>query len=63
MTVVLPAAYSVEQPDIYTQIGDFWMAEPVIEGRDSYRIRDEINLPVNKPNVQKILDRKENINR
>lgn len=44
-----------EQSDIYTQVGDFWMAEPVIEGRDSYRIRDEINLPVNKPNVQNIL--------
>jgi len=44
-----------EQSDIYTQIGTFQLAEPMIERRDSYRIRDEINLPVNKPNVQMIL--------
>lgn len=44
-----------EQTDVYTQTGSFQLAEPVIERRDSYRIRDEINLTVNKPNVQNIL--------
>ena len=33
----------------------FVMAEPVIERRDSCRIRDEIQLPANKPNVETIL--------
>lgn len=42
-------------PDIHVQTGSFLAAEPLIERRDSYRIRDEINLPVNKPNVQNIL--------
>lgn len=44
-----------EQPGVYVQTGNFHLAEPVIERRDSYRIRDEINLTVNKPNVQNIL--------
>lgn len=44
-----------EQPEVYVQTGSFQLAEPVIERRDSYRIRDEINLPINKPNVHKIL--------
>ncbi len=44
-----------EQPDIHTKTGNFTMAEPVIDRRDSYRIRDEINLPAGKPNIQNIL--------
>ena len=39
----------------FTKTGSFTMAEPVIERRDSYRIRDEISLPANKPNMQKLL--------
>lgn len=39
----------------YVKTENFQMAEPVIERKDSYRIRDEVLLPVNKPNVQKIL--------
>lgn len=39
----------------YTMSEKITMAEPVFERKDSYRIRDEIMLPVNKPNVQKIL--------
>lgn len=31
------------------------VAEPVLERKDSFRIRDEISLPANKPNVQKVL--------
>lgn len=42
-------------PDIHVQTENFMAAEPVLERKDSYRIRDEINLPVNKPNVQNIL--------
>ena len=41
--------------NIYTKTGSFTMAEPVIERRDSYRIRDEISLSANKPNMQKLL--------
>lgn len=44
-----------EQPEVHAKTGTFTMAEPVIERKDSYRIRDEISLPVNKPNVQNIL--------
>ena len=44
-----------DSENIYTKTGTFTMAEPIIERRDSYRIRDEISLPVNKPNIQKIL--------
>lgn len=44
-----------EQPEIYTKTDTFTMAEPMIEQKDSYRIRDEVILPVNKPNVQNIL--------
>lgn len=39
----------------YTRVESFQMAEPVIERKDSYRIRDEVLLPVNKPNVEKVL--------
>lgn len=41
--------------NILTKEETFVMTEPVIERRDSYRIRDEISLLANKPNVQKIL--------
>lgn len=44
-----------EQAEVHTKTGTFTMAEPILERKDSYRIRDEINLPVNKPNVQNIL--------
>ena len=44
-----------EMPSVYTKTDTFSMAEPVIDQRDSYRIRDEIVLPVNKPNVQSLL--------
>ena len=39
----------------YTKTESVQMAEPVIERKDSYRIRDEVLLPVNKPNVEKVL--------
>lgn len=39
----------------YTRSEQFTMAEPVLDRKDSYRIRDEVILPVNKPNVQNIL--------
>lgn len=42
-------------PDVFVQRESFAMAEPVIERRESYRIRDEVVLPVNKPNVQNVL--------
>ncbi len=44
-----------ENTGVHVKAGSFTMAEPVLERRDSYRIRDEINLPVNKPNVQNVL--------
>ena len=44
-----------ESRNIHTKTSGFTLAEPVIERRDSYRIRDEINLPVNKPNMQRLL--------
>lgn len=34
---------------------DLFPAEPVMERKESYRVRDEVLLPVNKPNVQEIL--------
>lgn len=42
-------------PQTHTKTETVTMAEPVFERKDSYRIRDEIVLPVNKPNVEKIL--------
>ncbi len=51
----LIAESPMEQPGIYAKTGKITVAEPVPERRDSYRIRDEINLPVNKPNVQTVL--------
>ena len=44
-----------DREDVQVKKGTFSMAEPVMERKDSYRIRDEIQLPVNKPNVQNIL--------
>lgn len=38
-----------------TKVENFQMAEPVIERKESYRVRDEVLLPVNKPNVEKVL--------
>ena len=45
----------VEGTELHTKEGSFVMAEPIMEGRESYRIRDEVQLPANKPNVSKIL--------
>ena len=44
-----------EQGDIYAKTAAFTMAEPVFERKDSYRVRDEVMLPVNKPNVSNVL--------
>ena len=40
---------------ICTKGGEMTFAEPVLEQKASYRIRDEVVLPANKPNVQTIL--------
>ena len=45
----------VEGAELHTKEGNFIMAEPSMEGRESYRIRDEIQLPANKSNVSRIL--------
>ena len=39
----------------HTKTENLTMAEVVLERKDSYRIRDEVVLPVNKPNVSEIL--------
>lgn len=44
-----------EQPDVYLKTDAFEMAEPVFDRKESFRIRDEVNLPANKPNVQELL--------
>lgn len=44
-----------EQPQVYTRTKAFTMAEPVMEKKESYRVRDEVSLPVNKPNVRNVL--------
>lgn len=41
--------------DIQKNMGSFVMAEPAVEKNESFRIRDEVNLPVNKPNVGSVL--------
>lgn len=47
---------NIEETDgIYTKGESFAVAEPVFDRKDSFRIRDEVLLPANKPNVQKIL--------
>ncbi len=51
----LPTEMIADAQNIFTQSANFIMAEPVIERRDSYRIRDEIGLPANKPNMQKLI--------
>ena len=43
------------QDGIYTKCAAFTAAEPVIGRKESYRMRDEVMLPVNKPNVSRIL--------
>lgn len=49
------AENTAEAPNVYARTENFVMAEPVMERRENFRIRDEINLPANKPNVQNIL--------
>lgn len=44
-----------ESAAIYTRGENFSYAEPVLERKDSFRMRDEVLLPVNKPNVRNIL--------
>lgn len=44
-----------DQPAVHVLTEAFSMTEPVIERKDSYRVRDEILLPANKPNVGNIL--------
>lgn len=44
-----------EDTGVQLQRDSLTVAEPVLERKDSFRIRDEISLPANKPNVQKIL--------
>lgn len=44
-----------ERPGVYMKKESLRLAESVVERKDSYRIRDEILLPVNKPNVKEIL--------
>lgn len=39
----------------HTKTDNVMIAESVLERKDSFRIRDEVILPVNKPNVQKLL--------
>ncbi len=42
-------------PNVYSKTDMYTFAEPVFERNDSYRIRDEVSLPANKPNVQNVL--------
>lgn len=44
-----------EEAGVQLQRDSMTVAEPVLERKDSFRIRDEISLPANKPNVQKVL--------
>lgn len=44
-----------EQSDVHSKTDTYIFAEPVFERNDSYRIRDEVSLPANKPNVQNVL--------
>ncbi len=44
-----------QSQDIYTKTESYTLAEPIFERNDSYRIRDEVILPVNKPNIQQLL--------
>ncbi len=44
-----------EGQNIHSKVSSFTVAEPVLDKRDSYRIRDEITLPAGKPNVRSVL--------
>lgn len=44
-----------DQSNVYMKTDTFQAAEPIFERKDSYRIRDEVSLPANKPNVSNIL--------
>lgn len=44
-----------DQPEVYTRMESFTAAEPVLDRKDTYRVRDEVSLPANKPNVQNVL--------
>ena len=41
--------------DVYTKTENVVTAEPIFMRNDSYRIREEVALPANKPNVQAML--------
>lgn len=41
--------------EVYADTGTVTMADPALERKESYRFRDEVSLPVNKPNVRNIL--------
>lgn len=43
------------EKDICTKCATLLIAEPVMERKESYRVRDEVLLPANKPNVQEII--------
>ena len=45
----------VEEENVHKKTKVYQMAQPAIDKKDSYRIRDEVNLPASKPNVQKML--------
>lgn len=44
-----------EEEGVHTLTGSFSYAEPVILRKDSYRIKDEVTIPANKPNVKSVL--------
>lgn len=44
-----------EMPGIHVLPENYSVAEPVIERKDSYRFRDELLIPANKPNIQTLL--------
>ena len=44
-----------EQEGVYTKCASFTVAESVFDRKESYRMREEVMLPANKPNVSKIL--------
>lgn len=52
---ILLAEEPQESSGVYMKSEELRIAEPVVERRDSFRIRDEVMLPVNKPNVKTIL--------
>ncbi|MGN0334242.1 MAG: SPOCS domain-containing protein [Lachnospiraceae bacterium] len=44
-----------EAEDLYEKKEQFLIAEPVLDRKDSYRIRDEFSLPANRPNIKRLL--------